>query len=146
MTFAHPWVLLFLLVPLALCFREVYTNGMRVALPFDHARNAAGTWWRRLLLPAGFVPALILAAATAILAGPTKTGIPKTERKLTNIELCLDVSGSMTAEFGDGNRYDAAMRAIQNFTTIMVFSLMQRLCIAYSTNGHPFYGYFLSFI
>ncbi len=116
MTFAHPWVLFLLLVPLALGFREIYGPGQRVALPFDHGRNSAGHWWRRLLLPTTLLPPLLLAVVTTILAGPTRTGVPKTERKLTNIELCLDVSGSMTAEFGDGNRYDAAMRAIQQFT------------------------------
>lgn len=116
MTFAHPWVLFLLLVPLALCFREVYTKGFRVPVPLDHGAQRPGAWWGRLLLGANLVPALTLAAATAILAGPTRSGIPKSERKMTNIELCLDVSGSMTSEFGDGNRYDAAMAAITEFT------------------------------
>src|SRR5439155_25312129 len=34
---------------------------------------------------------------------------------LTNIQLCLDISGSMTAEFGDGSRYDAAAKAVDEF-------------------------------
>jgi Ca-activated chloride channel family protein len=34
---------------------------------------------------------------------------------LTNIEFCVDVSGSMTARFGSGDRYEGAMEAINKF-------------------------------
>jgi Ca-activated chloride channel family protein len=34
---------------------------------------------------------------------------------LTNIEFCVDISGSMTAQFGDGSRYDASMKSIDSF-------------------------------
>jgi Ca-activated chloride channel homolog len=50
-----------------------------------------------------------------ILAGPQRWDEPKTRRVLTNIEFCVDVSGSMTAKFGEGDRYDAAMQAINDF-------------------------------
>ncbi len=40
----------------------------------------------------------------------------KEDRALTNIELLLDVSGSMTTPFGKGSRYDAAMQADADFT------------------------------
>ncbi|MDP6955153.1 MAG: vWA domain-containing protein, partial [Planctomycetota bacterium] len=39
----------------------------------------------------------------------------QTKKVLTNIEFCVDVSGSMTASFGNGSRYDASMRAINDF-------------------------------
>jgi Ca-activated chloride channel family protein len=38
-------------------------------------------------------------------------------RVLTNIQLCLDVSGSMMAPFGDGKRADKAVEAIMEFTS-----------------------------
>jgi Ca-activated chloride channel family protein len=37
---------------------------------------------------------------------------------LTNIEFCVDVSGSMTTPLGDGTRYDASMKAIDEFLKI----------------------------
>ena len=43
---------------------------------------------------------------------------PKTRRVLTNIEFCVDVSYSMTAPLGEGNRYDASMKAIDEFLKI----------------------------
>jgi Ca-activated chloride channel family protein len=36
---------------------------------------------------------------------------------LTNVELVLDVSGSMCTQLGKGSRYDAAMDAIRQFTS-----------------------------
>ncbi len=35
--------------------------------------------------------------------------------RLTNIEFCVDISGSMTAPFGSGSRYDGSMEAINEF-------------------------------
>ena len=61
------------------------------------------------------LPALILLVAILILAGPQKTGEPRTKRVMSNIEFCVDVSGSMTAQFGEGTRYDASMAAINGF-------------------------------
>ncbi|HEX3315836.1 MAG TPA: VWA domain-containing protein [Gemmataceae bacterium] len=49
------------------------------------------------------------------LAGPQRLGEPEANRKATNIELLVDVSGSMTAPFGDGSRYDTSMRAVESF-------------------------------
>ena len=37
---------------------------------------------------------------------------------LTNIELCVDISSSMTSPLGDGTRYDASMKAIDHFLDI----------------------------
>ncbi|MGB0643671.1 MAG: vWA domain-containing protein, partial [Akkermansiaceae bacterium] len=52
---------------------------------------------------------------------------PKSERELTNILFCLDVSGSMVAKFGAGDRYDAAMGSLNEFLDYRdgdAFSLM----------------------
>ncbi|MGQ0627967.1 MAG: vWA domain-containing protein [Phycisphaerales bacterium] len=124
MNFANPWVLLLLLLPLGLGYFEMRRRGRTVALPFDHA-----TPRRRIVLPAllrGFtlLPALLLALTITVLAGPKQLGPPGQERVLTNIEVCLDVSGSMSSPMGGGmaggggdmSRYDAACRAIEEFT------------------------------
>jgi hypothetical protein len=52
-----------------------------------------------------------------ILAGPQRLAKPEDERVLTNIEVVLDVSGSMMAPFGDGTRADKAFEAIVGFTS-----------------------------
>lgn len=115
--FAYPLVLLALVLPIGLL---VWTwidggTGHRVAIPAD----GAGLRQRKIL---GFslnlaasLPALILAVAVLLLAGPQQLSEPKSKKRLTNIQFALDVSGSMTSPFGDGDRYDAAMAAINEF-------------------------------
>jgi len=58
---------------------------------------------------------LLLAVVIVILAGPQRYGEPQSKRVLTNIEFCVDISGSMTSPFGEGTRYDASMAAINAF-------------------------------
>ena len=58
------------------------------------------------------LPGLGLAVAVMLLAGPQQLDAPKLKRALTNIQFCLDVSGSMTSQFGEGDRYDAAMKRV----------------------------------
>jgi Ca-activated chloride channel family protein len=115
MNFLYPLVLLLLVVPAALLVWTWRRRGREVVLPFDHGRPGRGIAWRLLLDLAESVPALLLAVAVVVLAGPQRYGEPTEKRRLTNIELCLDISGSMTAEFGDGSRYDAAMKAVNEF-------------------------------
>lgn len=62
------------------------------------------------------LPILLLAVVLLVLAGPRQLSEPQSRRVLTNIEFCVDISGSMTASFGDvGNRYDGSMAAIDDF-------------------------------
>ncbi len=115
MSFAHPVVLLALVVPIALLAWVWRRAGRRLVLPFDFGRAGRGRGWFVALNLAECIPALVLAAVILILAGPLQTSAPKTKRALTNIELCVDVSGSMSAPFGDGTRYDVSMKAIDDF-------------------------------
>jgi len=87
----------------------------RIALPQDHG-NVSRTAWNDFIIKC-FLSAAPLTMATAIilLAEPRHLSVPKAERELTNIEFCLDLSGSMIAKFGDGSRYDAAMASINGF-------------------------------
>lgn len=117
LSFLYPWVLFFLVVPAALLYWTWLRADRRLVLPFDHGRPGKGSGWRFLFTVIESVPPLLLALAIILLAGPQRLGEPKDKRVLTNIELCLDISGSMTAPFGDGSRYDTAMKSLDDFLT-----------------------------
>lgn len=118
MGFLHPWVLLLLALPAALLVREWRTRGTPLVLPLDHAERPRGALLDVLLRAAASLPPLLLAAAVLLLAGPTRLSEPRTRRVLTNIEFCLDVSGSMVSPYGSGTRYEAAMDAINEFIDV----------------------------
>jgi Ca-activated chloride channel homolog len=115
MNFMYPAVLMLLVVPAIFLAHVLMRKGNRLVLPFDNGHQRAGRGFDFFLSLAEILPALILAVVVVILAGPTQTGEPETQRVLTNIEFCVDVSGSMTATFGEGTRYDASMAAIDSF-------------------------------
>ena len=113
--FARAWMLLLLALPLLHLVWVWRRRGRRTVLPFDQGLRGSG-WLLRALLGIGeSVPALLVAVAILVLALPQELAAPKQKRALTNIQFCVDISGSMTAQFGAGNRYDAAMRAINEF-------------------------------
>jgi Ca-activated chloride channel family protein len=115
MSFAHPAVLALLVVPLGLLYWTWRHGTQHLVLPLDHAQVGRGRWLRSLIAAAESLAPLLLAVVIVILAGPQRFGEPRSERVLTNIEFCVDISGSMTAEFGPGTRYDASMAAINDF-------------------------------
>lgn len=118
-SFARRWVLAFLVFPLAALVVAVGRRWLlphgRVVLPIDHSRVRGGWWLWLAVTGAETLPALLLAVGVLILAGPQTTGPPKTKRSLTNIQIAVDVSYSMTARYGDGTRYDGAMKAVDQF-------------------------------
>lgn len=113
MTFLHPWVLLLLGIPVILGW-AVILRPAGVTMPFDHVGHAPRGRRRAL---AGFlgvfdaVPLVLLAAVIVILAGPQSLQTPRESRELTNIQIAVDVSGSMM-----GERYQLAREAIIDFT------------------------------
>lgn len=113
--FGRPWVLLFLAVPALILYWTWTRRGRRVVLPFDHGARGSGVLLRGLLGVSASVPPLLLAVAVLMLAWPQELAAPKVKRALTNIQFCVDISGSMVAQFGSGTRYDAAMEAINEF-------------------------------
>ena len=118
MSFSHPWVLLLLVVPIALIALETSRRGMRVSLPLDHARVRSMRIMPLVLLCTSVLPALLAAVAILLLAGPRRLGPPGQERLVTNIEMCLDVSGSMSSSMSSApgsTRYETAMHAINEF-------------------------------
>ena len=114
-SFRHPWVLMLLVVPAALALWTWRRRGRALVLPFDHAPAARNSRVRFLLRTAECLPAMLLACVLLVLAGPQSWAEPRSKRALTNIQFCVDVSGSMMAQFGPGDRYDAAMVAINAF-------------------------------
>src|SRR5881394_1858425 len=96
MSFAHPLILLLLVLPLMLAAWEWSFRGPNIVLPFDHARLRKRRFLGRVLAMLNLLPAMLLAVAIVVLAGPQRLSNNERERELTNIQFCLDVSGSMT--------------------------------------------------
>jgi len=117
MTFAHPWLFALLVLPIGLAVFLWKRGGRRVPLPFDHQPIRRTRLLGFLLKSADLLPVVLLMIAIAILAGPRRFEQPRNEREMSNILFCLDVSGSMMAEFGSATRYDAAMGAVNDFIT-----------------------------
>lgn len=111
MTFAHWWVLLFLVLPVVICVWLLKRRGWGVVLPVDHRDHPDRRIIGGLLRAWELVPQLILAVAVVILAGPQVQRIPKEERVLSNILICMDVSASMSVD----NRYEMARKAMEEF-------------------------------
>src|SRR5277367_4100664 len=108
MTFGHPMALLLLAIPVLLIVWEIVRKHPHMPLPFDHGQQSGGRWLGRLVFSANLLLPLLLAVAILIYCRPLRQDTPKQERVMTNIELVLDVSGSMTSPFGKGSRYDAS--------------------------------------
>ncbi len=117
MIFAHTWLLVLLVLPIALAVFLCRRGGRKVPLPFDHQPLRRARMLGFLLRSADLLPVAILAIVIVLLAGPRRFEQPRSEREMTNIQFCLDVSGSMMAEFGTGDRYDAAMESVNEFIT-----------------------------
>jgi Ca-activated chloride channel family protein len=118
MSFAHPFVLAFLAVPVLLVAWVWRRTSGRIALPLDHGGQVSGRGWAVALCLAESLPALILGVVIVLLAGPQQLSAPRTKRVLTNIEFCVDVSSSMITPLGDGSRYDGSMKAIDGFLDV----------------------------
>jgi Ca-activated chloride channel homolog len=109
------WFLLALL-PLILMFQVFLGKGHPIMLPMDGLANKNQKFIKALCDGAGLLPSLILLIVICILAGPKIKGKPEDEKIISNIQICLDSSGSMRANFGGKNRYEVAMGAVKSFT------------------------------
>ena len=123
MTFAHPKLIILLVIPVTLIFWEWVRRGQPLVLPFDDVRQGRGWFWRITVLSANSLPALLLAMAIVLLARPLTYAPPETQRELSNINIVLDASGSMCEPYGPQSteepycRFDGAMDAIETFLT-----------------------------
>jgi Ca-activated chloride channel homolog len=107
--------LLGLFLPLAILLWVWRRQGNRVVLPQDFAgpRRGRVPWFLINLMQ--MLPGILLAISVLLLASPRQLSPPDEKRVLTNIEFCLDLSGSMESAFGEGKRFDAAIKAINQF-------------------------------
>lgn len=116
MSFHHPQLLWLLALPVIWGFWQWVRRGHPLALPFDHGQQRDGRWLRALTNLAVTLPAVLLAIAVLMLAGPRQPAPPLDERILNNIIICLDVSGSMGVSFGPkSTRFQAAVEATNQF-------------------------------
>jgi Ca-activated chloride channel family protein len=121
MSFHNPYWLWLLALPVLWGFWQWVRRGHPVVMPFDHGRQREGRRLRMLVNLAQTLPALLMAVAVLVLAGPRRPAPPENERILNNIIICLDVSGSMSAPFGSARaagvrtRFDAAMESAREF-------------------------------
>jgi Ca-activated chloride channel homolog len=115
MSFHQPTLLWLLAVPVIWGFWQWTRRGHPLVLPFDYGRQREGRHLRVLVNLAQTLPALLLAVAVLVLAGPRRPAPPENERILNNIIICLDVSGSMSMRFGNSTRFDAAMASARQF-------------------------------
>jgi Ca-activated chloride channel family protein len=109
--------LLLLALPVLMAWWEWVRRGHPLVLPFDHGKIRRGRFLQKLVAIFSMLPPLLAAVAVVILAGPQRLRTAESEKVLTNIQMCLDVSGSMTAQYGNGSRYDAAMQSVVDFTS-----------------------------
>jgi Ca-activated chloride channel family protein len=123
MTFAHPQLILLLVIPVTLAFWEWVRRGQPLVMPFDHVHQRRGWLLGCLVLSANCLPAALLAAAIVLLARPITFAPPKTQRELSNIQIVLDTSLSMVETYGPQTgdqpytRFMGAMDAIESFLT-----------------------------
>ena len=116
LSFSNSYWFLAGIIPLLLCFHAWIGKGQSVPLPMDQAGIKNRKFISVLLKLTAMIPPLILMVVIFILAGPKVKGRPQEERQLSNIQICLDASGSMRAAMGSKTRYEVAMDAVRNFT------------------------------
>ena len=115
MPFAHWPVLSLLVIPSGLLVWVWMRRAATWCCRSITAQQQSGRWLGSMVNVVEMLPPLVLAVVVFILAGPQQLSEPRTKRALSNIEFCVDISGSMTAPFGEGSRYDASMEAINEF-------------------------------
>ena len=124
MTFAHPQLIILLVVPVIVLFWEWVRRGRPLVMPFDDVRQRRGWLLGVPVLIANSLPACLLGLAIIFLARPLTYAPPKTQRELTNIQIVLDASTSMVfntygPQAGDKpyTRFHGAMDALETFLT-----------------------------
>lgn len=124
MRFANPDLILLLCVPVIIAFVGWFKGGLPIVMPFDFAVRRRGFFLKLPVYVVNCLPAGLLAVALLLLAGPLKFAPSETERLVTNIQICLDVSGSMNKSLRNESRnrmdpdtrFSVAMAAIDDFT------------------------------
>ncbi len=118
-SFASPWVLwLVLLLPLTIWWYVTRSNSSQAGLKVSSLKSFQGiSSWKNLFRHAPFVCRLLAMALIIVaMARPqTKNEEQRAEGEGVDIILCIDVSGSMTAQDFTPNRMEAAKAVAVNF-------------------------------
>ena len=85
MSFHHPTLLWLLALPVLWGFWQWVRRGHPLVLPFDYGRHRDGRVLRAAVNLASTLPAVLLAIAIIVLAGPRRPAPPENERILNNI-------------------------------------------------------------
>jgi len=78
MSFHHPALLWLLALPVMWSFWQWVRRGHPLVLPFDYGQQREGRRLRALVNLANTLPALLLALAVLVLAGPRRPAPPRT--------------------------------------------------------------------
>ena len=118
-SFASPWVLwLVLLLPLTIWWYVTRSNSSQAGLKVSSLKSFQGiSSWKNLFRHAPFLCRLLAMALIIVaMARPqTKNEEQRAEGEGVDIILCIDVSGSMTAQDFTPNRMEAAKAVAVNF-------------------------------
>lgn len=116
--FEQPWfLLLFVLLPVLITWYALKNNAQQGAIVISDA-SAKGLYsWKNAARHLPFVLRLLALSCIIIaLARPqTRFELQQTEGEGVDIVLCLDVSGSMTAQDFEPNRLEAAKKVAADF-------------------------------
>lgn len=119
-TFAHPWILLFLsLIPLLTGWYIWRYRKQKPALQFSNISLFKGVrkTFRQRMYPSLFVLRMVALAALVVALARPQSMLSRQEMKVEGIDivLAMDVSGSMLAEDFKPNRLEAAKRVAADF-------------------------------
>ncbi len=119
-TFAHPWILLFLgLIPLLTVWYVWRYRKQKPALQFSNISLFKGVrkTVRQRMYPTLFVLRMVTVGAVVVALARPQSMLSRQEMKVEGIDivLAMDVSGSMLAEDFKPNRLEAAKRVASNF-------------------------------
>jgi len=119
--FAHPWLLLLALVPVALAIWRSRRRRPTARISSAEFPIAAGATWRTRLqgLPAGIRLVALMILAVALARPQAGFGVVRTSAEGVAIMMVLDRSSSMNGAIGDGSRqltrFGAAQDAFRSF-------------------------------
>lgn len=119
-TFAHPWVLLFLAaIPLLILWYVFRYRKQHAALQFSDISVFRGLkkTFRQRIYPILYVLRLVAITAIIIALARPQSMLSRQQMKVEGIDIALaiDVSGSMRAEDFKPNRLEAAKKVASNF-------------------------------
>ena len=117
-TFGQPWFFaLFALLPILIIWYAVKNNTQQGAIIISDASAKGLSSWKNTFRHLPFVLRLLaLSAIIVALARPqTKYELQQAEGEGVDIVLCIDVSGSMTAQDFQPNRLEAAKAVAEDF-------------------------------